>query len=187
MPGFSLALNSVALVLLVVVPLTRFIGLLAPLKVGEPRILSPFGDWLGAEGYPRLNGRHLGVDVAGRIGSSVLAPADGKVVVAREGRDSCGSIIVIEHEGDGYRTIYCHLSAILVKRGDDVRRGLPIGVIGTTGMRAWPGYEHVHWELQKGRGGPYEDPVARTGGWFKDTERYPSDRLVLTYPVSCAP
>jgi len=180
-----LVVNASAVVLLVIVPLTRFLGMVAPAKAGEPRILSSYGDWLGAEGYPRVNGRHIGADIAGGNGSPVLAPADGRVIVAREGRDSCGSIIVIEHEVDGYRTIYCYLSAILVKRGDDVKRGARIGAIGTTGMRAWPGYEHLHWELQKGRGGPYEDPISRTIGCFKDTERYPADRFVLTYPVPC--
>ena len=52
-------------------------------------------------------------------------------------------------------------------------------------MRAWPGYEHVHWQPQKGKGGPYEDPVWKTMGCFDATGLYPTDRLVLTYPVKC--
>jgi murein DD-endopeptidase MepM/ murein hydrolase activator NlpD len=105
--------------------------------------------------------------------------------VARDSQDSCGLIVVIEHAFQGYRTIHCHLSAIGVARGQEVRRGDRIGTIGTTGMRAWPAYEHVHWELQMGRWGPYEDPVPRTIGCFARKRSYPTDHLILTYPVPC--
>jgi hypothetical protein len=45
--------------------------MLIPARAGEPRILSPFRDWLGADGYPRVNWDHLGVALAGRIGTEV--------------------------------------------------------------------------------------------------------------------
>ena len=178
-------LNAVLVLLFAALPLWRLVRMVAPGPAGGPRILSSFGDWLGAEGYPRLNGRHLGADLAGAVGDPVLAPADGRVIVADHSRGSCGSMIVIEHPFEGYRTIYCHLSAILVNRGDRVTRGDRIGAIGTTGMRAWPGYAHLHWELQNGRQGPYEDPIPGTIGCFTDRESYPVDRLVFTYPVIC--
>ena len=57
---------------------------------GAPRILSGFGDWSGPEDYPRVDGLHRGVDVAGSIGSPVLSAADGRVTVARDNRDACG-------------------------------------------------------------------------------------------------
>lgn len=153
-PVRSLAVNVAAIILLVILPLTRLVAMLRPSGGGAPRILPGFGDWLGAEGYPRVNGRHGGVDLAGSIGGPVLASADGRVIVAENNHDSCGLIVVLDHGLDGYRTIYCHLSAISVKRGEDVKRGDRIGAVGTSGMRAWPGYEHVHWELQKGKGVP---------------------------------
>jgi murein DD-endopeptidase MepM/ murein hydrolase activator NlpD len=176
---------AVALACLVVLPFTRLVTVLSAGDGAAPRVLSGFGDWLGAEGYPRLNGRHRGIDLAGRVGAPVLAPADGDVIVARDHRGSCGVMVVIEHEPEGYRTIYCHLSAVAVTRGQRVKRGDPIGAIGTSGMRAWPGYEHVHWELQKGRWGPYEDPLPRTVGCFDEARPYPADRLALTFPVKC--
>jgi len=184
-PVLSVAVSVAAVTLLVILPLTRLVAMLRPSGGGAPRILSGFGDWLGAEGYPRVNGRHSGVDLAGRMGSLVLAPADGRVIVAEDNHNSCGLIVVLDHGVQGYRTIHCHLSAISVKRGEDVKRGDRIGAIGTSGMRAWPGYEHVHWERQKGKGGPYEDPVSKTMGCFDATRLYPTNRLVLTYPVKC--
>jgi murein DD-endopeptidase MepM/ murein hydrolase activator NlpD len=184
-PVGALAVNAAALVVLVVLPAARLVGALGPTRSSGPRVLSSFGDWLGAEGYPRLNGRHRGVDLAGQVGSPVLAAAGGTVIAARDNRDSCGLLVVIEHAFETYRTIYCHLAAIRVRPGDTVARGDEIGAIGTSGMRAWPGYEHVHWELQRGRYGPYEDPLARTVGCVAAGARYPADRLVLTYPVRC--
>jgi murein DD-endopeptidase MepM/ murein hydrolase activator NlpD len=74
---------------------------------GAPRILAGFGDWRGAEGYPRLD-PHRGIDVLGRVGSDVLAAAAGRVVVARDSQDLCGLIVVVVHDPHGYRTVYCH-------------------------------------------------------------------------------
>jgi len=180
-----LVANGVATIVLVVLPSTRLLTVIAAPESGPPRILAGFGDWRGSEGYPRLS-RHRGLDIAGRIGSDVLAAADGRITVARDNRDLCGLIVAIAHDPHGYRTVYCHLAVISVKSGEGVTRGQRIGTIGTTGQRAWPGYEHVHWELQ--RGGDMrdiEDPVPRLAGCFDGTKLYPADRLVLTYPVKC--
>jgi murein DD-endopeptidase MepM/ murein hydrolase activator NlpD len=122
----------------------------------------------------------------GRPGSDVLAAADGRVVVARDNRDLCGLILVLVHAPHGYRTIYCHSAELAVRVGDDVRRGQRIGALGTTGQRAWPGYEHVHLELQKGpEKSGVEDPLLRMAGCFEPSARYATDRLVLTYPMRC--
>jgi murein DD-endopeptidase MepM/ murein hydrolase activator NlpD len=58
-----------------------------------PRILSSFGDAKGPEGYFRRDGPHKGIDVAGMIGSPVLAVADGNIVMASEGTDSYGTML----------------------------------------------------------------------------------------------
>ena len=58
-------------------------------------------------------------------------------------------IVVIDHD-HGHRTVYCHFSEIAVRVGDSVKRGQRIGAVGTSGQRAWPGFEHVHLEVQKG-------------------------------------
>jgi murein DD-endopeptidase MepM/ murein hydrolase activator NlpD len=180
-----LAVNAVATLLFAVLPFTRLLGMMTASGDGAPRILAGFGDWRGSEGYPRLS-PHRGIDIAGRIGTDVLAAADGRVTVARDNRDLCGLIVVIDHDPHGYRTVYCHYSMIAVKPGDSIKRGQRIGAVGTSGQRAWPGYEHVHLELQRGRDiKDIEDPAPRIVGCFDGTTVYPADRLVLTYPVRC--
>lgn len=183
----SLGLSALAVVGLVVLPGVRFVGALRAVPPGSTRVLAGFGDWIGAEGYPKLV-PHTGVDVAARPGTDVLAAADGRVVLARDRADLCGNIIVIVHEPHDYRTVYCHSAALFVGPGDVVRRGQRIAASGTTGQRPWPGYEHVHLELQRGTDkNALEDPLARMAGCFDATARYPTDRLVLTYPVPCPP
>ncbi len=84
----------------------------------------------------------------------------------------------------GYRTVYCHLATITAKVGETVTRGQRIGTLGATGRRAWPGYEHVHLELQRGADlRDLHDPLPRIVGCFDASARYPADRLALTYPV----
>jgi murein DD-endopeptidase MepM/ murein hydrolase activator NlpD len=157
----------------------------APSAGSAPRILTGFGDWRGAEGYPLLE-PHRGVDVKGRLGTDVLAAADGRITVARDTQDLCGLIVVVVHDPHGYRTVYCHLATIAVKVGESVARGQPLGALGTSGQRAWPGYEHVHLELQRGTDPrDLHDPVPRIVGCFEAAARYPEDRLALTYPVPC--
>jgi murein DD-endopeptidase MepM/ murein hydrolase activator NlpD len=176
--------NVVATVFLVILPLTHLQRAMTPSADGAPRILAGFGDWLGSEGYPRPSA-HRGIDVAGTTGADVLAAADGRVSVARDNRDLCGLIVVIDHD-HAYRTVYCHFSEIAVRVGDSVKRGQRIGAVGTSGQRAWPGFEHVHLELQRGRDvNDVEDPLPRLVGCFEATKLYPADRLVLTYPLKC--
>ena len=177
------ALNIVAALALVISPVSRLVS--AALSANGPRMLAGFGDWRGSEGYPRLE-PHRGVDIAARAGSDVLAAADGRVVVARDNGDACGRLVVVAHDPHGYRTIYCHLQALTVTPGEHVSRGQQIGTVGTTGQRAWPGYEHVHLELQRATNpNNVEDPAARLVGCFDGSTAYPAEDLVLTYPVRC--
>jgi len=184
-PHLRLVVAVIAFLVLGVLPGIRLVGVLAAPSSGPPYILAAFGDWLGSEGYP-LPGPHRGVDIKGAVGSDVLAAADGRVVVARDSGDLCGLIVAIVHDPHGYRTVYCHFATIVVRPGDEVRRGQRIGTLGTTGQRGWPGYEHVHLELQRGTDrNDLEDPMRRLAGCFDARAPYQADRLVLTYPLAC--
>ena len=85
---------------------------------------------------------HYGVDIAGLLGTPVVAAADGTVAVAGR-RGTLGLVVVIDH-GYGLRTLYAHLSRILVRPGQQVIKGQPIGAIGNTGLSTGP---HLHYEV----------------------------------------
>lgn len=85
---------------------------------------------------------HLGLDVAARRGTRIIAPASGKVRLV--GRSfAFGNMIEIEHEG-GIVSRYAHLGLSLVKKGDLVVRGTPIGTVGSSGLTTGP---HLHYEI----------------------------------------
>lgn len=88
---------------------------------------------------------HSGVDVAGPVGSPVLAPADGVVILAAQTPFSLeGNLLMVDH-GMGLNSAFLHLSSIEVKDGERVRQGQQIGRIGATGRATGP---HLHWSLK---------------------------------------
>ncbi len=87
---------------------------------------------------------HKGVDIAGKSGSSVLATADGVVIMA-EKQNGYGKVLEIDH-GYGLSTRYGHNRTILVKVGDVVKKGQNIAIMGSTGRSTGP---HVHYEVLK--------------------------------------
>ena len=85
---------------------------------------------------------HHGLDIDAPKGSPARTAAAGKVV--RSGFESLyGNIVVIDH-GNGYRTVYAHMSERLVETGDTVQRGDVIGHVGDTGRTTGP---HLHYEV----------------------------------------
>jgi murein DD-endopeptidase MepM/ murein hydrolase activator NlpD len=93
--------------------------------------------------FTGLSQMHEGVDVSNRIGTPVVAPADG--IITDSGNDlALGKALVISH-GFGMTTRYGHLSKILVKVGQRVKRGEVIGEVGMTGKTTGP---HLHYEVR---------------------------------------
>ncbi len=85
---------------------------------------------------------HKGLDISSREGTKIVATADGVVTFA--GRNGFyGNMIKIDH-GHGMMTRYGHLEKMLKKRGDAVKRGDVIGLMGNTGRSTGP---HVHYEV----------------------------------------
>lgn len=92
--------------------------------------------------YTGVREMHEGVDVATRMNSDVISPADG--IVIRSGRDySYGVLLEIDH-GYGIITRYGHNSKNLVKIGNLVKRGQLIAYTGNTGKSTGP---HLHFEV----------------------------------------
>jgi len=121
---------------------------------------------------------HMGVDYAAPIGTPIFSVANGKVVhLGFSG--AFGNLIILEHDG-GYRTYYAHLSNYNVELalGNEVRRGLEIGYVGTTGRSTGP---HLHFELRKD--GVYVDPYSsrmQLDLWsMRDTESGQLTREIL--------
>ncbi len=104
-----------------------------------------------APGTRKTQGLHgyNGVDLGGPIGTTVLAAADGEVLISRDSgwNGGYGQYIVIKH-GNGMQTLYGHLSQTLVSAGQTVTKGQPIGAIGNTGRSTGP---HLHFEVRGGR------------------------------------
>lgn len=87
---------------------------------------------------------HPGVDIAGEVGTPILATAAG--VVSFVGVDSVyGKMVIIDHE-NGLSTVYGHNSEILVEVGQEVLVGSRIALMGNSGRSTAP---HLHYELRK--------------------------------------
>lgn len=87
---------------------------------------------------------HQGVDYTIPEGSRVFATADGTVTSVAMRNSTSGQTVTIDH-GNGYETLYGHLSRILVRKGQRVRRGDIIALSGDTGLSLAP---HLHYEVR---------------------------------------
>jgi len=94
---------------------------------------------------------HPGIDIANNVGTPEVAADGGQVVFA--GWGSYGIYVEIDH-GNGFHTIYGHMSAVVVKTGQAVTQGQLIGLMGATGRASGP---HLHFEIRY-QGVP-QDPI----------------------------
>lgn len=104
-----------------------------------------FTDRFGWRWSPFGLGRqfHEGLDIAIGYGTTIVSTGDGVVTFAGWRDGGYGYAVVISH-GYGFETIYAHMSAWNVKVGQTVKRGTPIGQVGTSGNSTGP---HVHYEV----------------------------------------
>jgi murein DD-endopeptidase MepM/ murein hydrolase activator NlpD len=87
---------------------------------------------------------HSGADIAAGAGALVVAPADGVVTLAPPpGFSLEGNLVILDH-GMGLTSSFLHLSSALVRAGQIVHQGDPIGRVGATGRATGP---HLHWSL----------------------------------------
>ncbi|MFH1601452.1 MAG: M23 family metallopeptidase [Candidatus Shapirobacteria bacterium] len=88
---------------------------------------------------------HPGTDIANKSGPVVVAADAGQVVSVIYARYDYGNHVVLDH-GNGYRTLYAHLSSISVSAGQTVSQGQQIGIMGSTGRSTGV---HLHFEVIK--------------------------------------
>lgn len=113
------------------------------------QISSAFGDRSSPTEGASTN--HKGIDIPAPSGSSIVAAADGKVVISTYSY-SAGNYIMIDH-GGGLTTVYMHCSQLLVKEGETVKQGQTIAKVGSTGYSTGP---HLHFGVRSG--GSYVNP-----------------------------
>jgi murein DD-endopeptidase MepM/ murein hydrolase activator NlpD len=117
----------------------------------EGEIITPFGVRRIINNVSKSP--HTGIDVAGEKGAKIRAPNSG-VVVLVDKQFFSGTSVVLDH-GQGIYTMFFHLSKVLVKPGQMVRKGDVIALVGSTGRATGP---HLHWgvRIQGARVDPLE-------------------------------
>ncbi|MHB0859463.1 MAG: peptidoglycan DD-metalloendopeptidase family protein [Anaerolineae bacterium] len=88
---------------------------------------------------------HRAIDIAGSTGNAVVAADAGYISTAQSSRSGYGNMLIVDH-GNGYQTLYAHLSAFSVEVGQAVNKGEVIGLRGSTGNSTGP---HLHFEVIK--------------------------------------
>ncbi len=110
---------------------------------GDTRLLWPTSARRITQYY---NYGHRGVDIAAPVGTPLYAADDGVVSFSGWNSGGYGYMIILDH-GNGLYTRYAHSSRLLVKKGDSVKRGDVIALMGSTGRSTGP---HIHFEVMTG-------------------------------------
>lgn len=113
----------------------------------------------GYRWHPILNCErfHAGLDIGSQAGDVVIAAYSG-IIAEAQYSDSYGNYVLINH-GNGYSTIYAHMSSIAVEAGQPVSQGDTIGYVGSTG---WSTAPHLHFEIR------YSDVRTDPATYFDD-------------------
>lgn len=118
-------------------------------------LTSPFGMRLHPIlGYYRM---HNGVDLACDAGTPIYASRGGRVITAAYQADGAGNYVQLDH-GDGYRSVYMHMTNYIVREGDYVAPGQIIGYVGNTGLSKG---NHLHFGISYN--GTYVNPMEYIG------------------------
>lgn len=101
--------------------------------------------WFGNRPYPGAGGStdHGGIDIGADYETPIVAVGNGKVIMAQY-YGGYGNCIILDM-GNGYQTLYGHMSGYAVSAGDIVTQGQTIGYVGSTGNSTGP---HLHIEVQ---------------------------------------
>jgi len=112
------------------------------------KVLVPYGAAAGGQ-------KNDGIDIQAETGEGVKAADGGKVVYAGSEVAHLGNLVLVQHPG-GYITAYGNNEALLVKKGDEVKKGQTIAKAGSSGGAASP---RVHFEVRRG-GSKTVDPMS---------------------------
>lgn len=131
----SLSLDEVGKLVLRKQDMLASIPSVEPIPQDETRLSSGFGERM----HPiyKIGKAHLGLDFTSPVGTPIHATGDATVEFAGYNTSGYGNHVVLNH-GYGYQTLYGHMSKVLVRRGQKVKRGDIIGEVGSTGLSSGP-------------------------------------------------
>lgn len=112
---------------------------------------------------------HTGMDFTAPIGAEIHATGNGIINVEYKHR-GYGNHVIINH-GYGYKTLYGHMSKIIVRPGQKVKRGDVIGYVGNTGTSTAP---HLHYEVHK-----YNKPINPINFYYNDLTAEEYERMLV--------
>jgi murein DD-endopeptidase MepM/ murein hydrolase activator NlpD len=108
--------------------------------IGGYVITAPFGQ-VRAGGH-----RHKGVDLVGKVSSHLYPINEGVVVTKAYDHSGYGNYVILDH-GNGYWSLYAHMSVVYVQVGQTLNKNTLIGIQGSTGNSTGA---HLHLEIRKG-------------------------------------
>jgi murein DD-endopeptidase MepM/ murein hydrolase activator NlpD len=111
-------------------------------KIGSGSFIWPVPGYKYVSRWASLPGGHRGADICAAYGTTIIA-SDSGTVVASGWHYSYGNYVEIDH-GNGYKTLYAHMSATAVSQGQAVTQGQTIGYVGSTGNSTG---NHCHFEM----------------------------------------
>lgn len=131
------------------------------------RVASSFG--MRIHPFYKVLKMHTGMDFTAPTGTEIYSTGDGVVKSIEYAQRGYGYHTIIDH-GFGYETLYAHMSQIIVRPGQKVRRGTVIGYVGNTGTSVAP---HLHYEVL--RNGTQVNPI---NYYFNDLTPEQYDKLL---------
>lgn len=131
------------------------------------RVASSFG--MRIHPFYKVLKMHTGMDFTAPTGTEIYSTGDGVVKKIEYAQRGYGYNVVIDH-GFGYETLYAHMSQIIMRPGQKVKRGTVIGYVGNTGTSVAP---HLHYEVV--RNGNKVNPI---NYYFNDLSPEQYDKLV---------
>ena len=123
-----------------------------PVKETEIKYISSFFGYRPDPIY-KISKFHTGMDFSAAMGTEVYASGDGVVSDVEKSVWGYGNMVTVDH-GFGYKTRYAHLQKATVRKGQKVKRGQCVGLMGNTGKTTGV---HLHYEVLKNN--VYVDPI----------------------------
>ncbi len=118
--------------------LSKNINVIVPVK---GTITSRYG--VREQIFDNVNPYHTGIDIANKLNTQIVSATDGIIVKTEKMNKYYGNNIEIEKDGVIFK--YAHLNKINVKKGDNIKQGDVIGLMGSTGMSTG---SHLHFEIK---------------------------------------